>query len=501
MDDKRNKKAKLNMLVGFAYNIVSIICGLIVPRLLIGNFGSEAYGTTVSIAQFLSYIVLIEGGIGGIARSALYKPIAENDDATIGHIMYEINAFFKVVGFIFFVYVLFIASTYRFVSNSNIFDWLYTFFLVLVISISTMAQYFVGLPYEIFLASNQKGYVSNFLSIVSTILNTILVVILIFLRMDLIWVKLISASVFVIKPIFLKMYYRKKYGYTIKKDNEKKYLTQKATGVGQHIAYFFHSNTDIFLLTIFSGGVDVAIYSVYYMVTSKIQGLIVSMISGDEAYFGSLIARKEKNELIKTFNFYEVIVSILTIVLFGTSMVLIYYFVGIYTKDIKDANYLVPYFGYLLIISAVIYCWRIPYNSIVIAAGHFKQTKIASYGEALLNIIISIILVINFGLVGVAIGTIISVMFKYLYYIIYLTKNILKKPIIEYIKRLVINSITLIFIFICENAFLENINIENYFGFMIVGLILVIINLIIGMLVNFIFYKKDFKNTIARLKS
>lgn len=66
----------------------------IVPRLMIGTFGSEAYGATSSITQFLAYITLLEAGIGGVARSALYKPLADNDDYMISAVVCEIKRFF-----------------------------------------------------------------------------------------------------------------------------------------------------------------------------------------------------------------------------------------------------------------------------------------------------------------------------------------------------------------------------------------------------------------------
>jgi uracil permease len=64
---------------------------------MIGEFGSEAYGATTSITQFLAYITLLEGGIGGVARAVLYKPLAQRDMDTIGAIIGEIRKFFSVI--------------------------------------------------------------------------------------------------------------------------------------------------------------------------------------------------------------------------------------------------------------------------------------------------------------------------------------------------------------------------------------------------------------------
>ena len=40
-------------------------------------YGSDVNGLVSSITQFLGYIALVEGGVGGVIRAALYKPLAK----------------------------------------------------------------------------------------------------------------------------------------------------------------------------------------------------------------------------------------------------------------------------------------------------------------------------------------------------------------------------------------------------------------------------------------
>ncbi len=47
-------------------------------------------------------------------------------------------------------------------------------------------------------------------------------------------------------------------------------MTQKLTGLSQHIAYFLHSNTDVAGLTFLTNLSMVAVYSVYHMVVNSI---------------------------------------------------------------------------------------------------------------------------------------------------------------------------------------------------------------------------------------
>ncbi len=56
----RSKKAILNIITSLLLQVVVLICGFIVPKLIITNFGSDVNGLISSITQFLAYISLLE---------------------------------------------------------------------------------------------------------------------------------------------------------------------------------------------------------------------------------------------------------------------------------------------------------------------------------------------------------------------------------------------------------------------------------------------------------
>ena len=60
----RGRQALLNTVSQLSVEFVAIVCGLILPRLIINTFGSTYNGLTNSISQFLSYAVLLRSGIG-----------------------------------------------------------------------------------------------------------------------------------------------------------------------------------------------------------------------------------------------------------------------------------------------------------------------------------------------------------------------------------------------------------------------------------------------------
>ena len=109
----RTRRAKWNIASSLMAQAVSAACGLIVPQLMIRTFGSELFGATASIANFLAYISLIEGGIAGVARAALYKPLADGDIKAVSGVYHEITRFFRTIGIVFVIYSVCLASCYR----------------------------------------------------------------------------------------------------------------------------------------------------------------------------------------------------------------------------------------------------------------------------------------------------------------------------------------------------------------------------------------------------
>lgn len=501
MTDNRTNRAKKNIVTSLASQLVVLLCGIVVPRLMIGAFGSEAYGATTSIAQFLAYITLLEGGIGGVARAVLYKPLAQMDMQTIGAIMAEIKRFFRVIAWIFAVYVLVLACGFQSISHIEGMDWLTTFIQVIVISISTFGQYFIGISNSILLQAAQKTYITNVVSIGATVINTLSTIVLIFLDCSLITVKLASSCIFFLRPVVLWLYVRKHYPTAkVRTVKGKNYLTQKWTGLGQHIAFFLHSNTDIAVLTVLADLRTVAVYSVYNMVISHMQSLALSFVSGMEAVFGDMLARHEEETLQNTFRRYETIISVASVVLFSATAVLIVPFIKLYTAGVTDAEYVQPLFAVLLVLTALSYCLRQPYHAVIIAAGHFKQTRAAAYGEAALNIGLSLLLVSRYGLVGVAAATLLATWFRFLYYVVYLSGNILRRKASLFVRRFLINGGTVLINFAVGSWIVSRFTVTNYLIWAICGVIVAVVLGALTLGVNMFLFRDDCLDFVRKLK-
>ena len=492
----RTKKAVINTMTSIIAEIVSIVCGLILPRLILGAFGSSYNGITSSITQFLSCIVLLRAGVGSVTRAALYNPLAQKDRNEISGIVNATAIFMKKVALIYVGALLVFACIYPlFVRDS--FDWIFSATLVLIIGSSTFVDNYFGIAYQMLLQADQKNYINTIPQIITTILNTIVAAILIHCGAGIHFVKLGSALVYFIRPLFLSYYVKRKYKIDSGVTPNNSAISQRWDAFAQQAAAFVNNNTDVIVLTMFANIKEVSVYTVYYMVANGLYKVEQTFTDSIEAAFGNMLAKNENKTLQENFRIVEYLVFTSAAFLFICGAALIVPFAKVYTLGIIDVSYERPLFGALMCINQFLFCIRLPYHMLVDAAGHFKQTRNGAIFEAFLNVIVSVTLVIKFGLIGVTIGTFCALLFRTLQYSVYASKNILNRKYSAVLQHILLSILQ-----VCAAAISLNLlyvpQFDSYIHWIIYAVEVASVVAVILGLSSVIFYKKEIR--LLRLK-
>lgn len=489
----RKKNFVLNTASSLCSKIVSILCAFILPQLILKTYGTETNGLVSSISQFLVVISLSEFGITAVVQSALYKPLAKKDTNEISKIMVSSSKFFRKIALILIGYTFILFLLYPMLINNSFGFW-YTAILILAMSINSLMQYLFGITNSQLIFADQHGYIIDITKTIVNILNTIMCCVLIYLGASIQLVKISTALIYIIQPLTYTIYVKKHYSINYKIKYDKEPIAQKWNGVAQHIAYYVLNSTDIVVLTIFSTLQNVSVYYVYHLVLSGINQVFSIFENAVKPLLGEFWAREESEELRKYFSLYEWMIHFLVCIIFGCTLQLIVPFVKVYTLGVNDANYIVPTFAIIMTLAYAIQSIRNPYNTLIMSAGHYKQTQLNYIITAMLNIIISIITVLYFGLIGVAIGTLIALLFQMCWQAWYVYKNILKEKMISFIKQILIDISTLIIIFIVsKNIVLSSI---NYFSWVIMSIKVFALCTVIITIINIVFYHSTIKQAI-----
>ncbi len=287
----------------------------------------------------------------------------------------------------------------------------------------------------ILLQADQRQYVTHCIQIFTVSINAVLVVFLTKLGFGIHVVQLASSVIYILRPILVTLFVKRKYDLQCDVEPDDEAISQRWHGLGHHLAYLLHHNADITLLTLFADLKDVSVYAVYNLVVSSLRQLVSTCFTSLEASFGNMIAKKETSTLEKNFSAFEFSVFAVTTILFTSAALLILPFVSLYTRGVDDADYWRPLLSGLMVLSEAIYCIRTPYNAVILAAGHYKETSKAAYLEAFINIFLSLVLVKKAGITGVVLGTVVAMSFRTIQCALYLARNILYRNVGPFVKK------------------------------------------------------------------
>lgn len=483
----QNKILFYNSVMPLIYQATTIICGFILPRLILGHFGTDVNGLVNSITQFLGIIAFLELGVGAVVQSSLYKPLADNDNIAVSKVIASADKFFRRLGYILAIYVIAMLFYYPYLVRQN-FSFTFTVTLIVAISVRSFSQYFFGIVNRLLLLADQKAYIQYIAQTVAVITNTLACYILIAFDFSVQVVYGMTSVIFFLQPLTIHLYIKKYYVLNRKIYYDVEPIKQKWNGVAQHIAAVILTGSDTLVLTLFSTLVNVSIYAVYYLPMSGAKLVIMSMISGIEALIGNLWAKQDLQELRKVFAWTEWLIHTGTTLIFTLTAILIVPFVQVYTHGVSDANYIQPLFGVLLVAANSGHCLRLPYNIMILAAGHYKQTQHNYIIAAVMNIVISIMGVKQFGLIGVTLGTMAAMVYQTVWMAWYNSKNFIQWPMHKFFKQMATDIATSVLIYIVSCNII--IQCYGYLDWIILSIKAIIIAVGVIILVNSLVYRE-----------
>lgn len=494
----RKKKLLLNTITSLLFQVTTVICGFILPRLILKHYGSEVNGIISSITQFLALISFLDLGVGSVVQSSLYKPLALKDEIQISEVITSAGKFFNKIAIALSIYIVFLFCVFPFISHSA-FDWKYIDVLIAVICISTFSQYYFGVVDRLLLNADQRGYIQYTAQIATLIINTLTCYIMIENGFSIHIVKLSTSLIYLLRPVFIRLYVNRHYKINRKSKYDVEPIKQKWNGMSQHLASVVLDNTDTVVLTVFSTPINVSIYSVYHMIVYGVKQLFLSLTTGIQALIGEMWAKQELDQLKSFFGRVEWLIHTGTVFVFGCMGLLIIPFVKLYTIDVNDADYIQVVFSVLIVLANAVHCFRLPYNIMILAGGHYKQTQHNYIIAAVLNLLVSIISVSAWGLVGVAIGTLVAMLYQTVWMAIYVSRNLVRWPFFNFIKQFVVDVITILLIFII--GFYVGFEANNYLILLYQAFKCALILLVSIFIINVFFYFHQIKHVFVEIKS
>lgn len=408
----RVHKSILNAKVNLLFYFLTIFLSFFSRKIFLECLGTEFIGLTGTLGNILGYLNLAELGIGSCISFFLYKPLEQNNREQIIEIMAVFKYLYRIIGSIIFISGVIVSLSFPWIFTDTSFGLGLVYFAFFSFLGSALIEYFINYR-QLLLASDQKNYIVSSYLQTAQIIKTLVQIYLSYTFKNLyLWVG-IEFLFGIIGCILLNWKISKEYPWMKSDHHSGKLLLKKYPGIIRNtkqifihqIKDFILSKSDELFIFAFVSLSMVSYYGNYTIITTRLSQLFGRALDGVGASVGNLVAENNKEHIINIFWQLTAMRYLITaflcfsIYLFTEPFIILW----IGEKYILSHN---------ILILLVIYLYLSNIRNVVDMFNHsygLYADVWAAWAELFINLTITIVGGIYYGIVGILLGKIVSV--------------------------------------------------------------------------------------------
>lgn len=436
MEEKsRTEYSARNTLVAVISRMAAILMGF-ATRVVFTHTLSESYvGVNGLFTDILNVLALSELGVGTAITYALYRPIAEGDIEKQKSLMRMYRAFYRIVaGFVLAAGLLVVPFMNVLIKNQPDVDHL--IFIYLMYLANSVLSYLL-IYKRTLVDAHQLIYIGTLYQTIFLIIQDVVQIVLLittknFILFLCVYLVCTFGTNFTIsrKADKLYPYLRDKEVQPLDKAERKDIFKNIKAMLMHKIGGVVVNNTDNLLISSFVGIVSVGKYSNYYLVIGSIRQILDQIFQGITASVGNLGVTEDARRVKKIFESSFFIGQWL----YGFAAICLFELLSPFVAISFGEQYLFDR-TIVLVLCINFYITGMRKASLVFrdSLGLFWYDRYKSVAEALINLVVSILLAVKLGVLGVFIGTLVSSVTTSVWvepYVLY--KHHLKAPVWKY---------------------------------------------------------------------
>ncbi len=443
------KRGVKNIIFGVGSQLLIMALGIIVPRMLIMNYGSEVNGLFSSVNNLFTYVALLEAGLGAATVQALYQPVASGNRDEISAILSATKQYYRKVSAYYLICVIALSVLYPvIVDTSEITSGLFGMTDPAVVKISVglvtllaglagVINFYFQATLKQLMVAEGRNYVSSNIALIVDILLSSVKIALIQFGADIVIIQLGYFVVRILQMVLYTCYFKRHYSWVnFKAKPNKAALSQRNAYLVHQVTSLIFSNTDNLILT----AIDLALVSIY-TVYNRIMTAILSLcttVNNSLSFILGITYHKDKERYLRLHDAYNTYYITFIFSIMTVCYMLFEPFIAIYT-DGADLNYNQPYLALLFCLIQLLSCTRMVANNLISIAGHMNSTVWRTMVEAGINLTLSVALAFVIGIQGVLLGTVIALLYRTNDIILYTDRRILGRNPLKSYKPILIN--------------------------------------------------------------
>lgn len=411
--ESRLGKSLLNARVNLLFYFLTLILSFISRKIFLEMLGAEFAGLSGTLQNILGYLNLAELGIGTAVAFNLYKPIQEHDRSKIIEIVSLMGYFYRKIGFFVIGAGTVIALFLPLIFKNSGFGIGLILFCYLSYLMSSLYSYFLNYR-QIVIDADQRGYIVKAYYQSAQIVSTLLQMLVAYLWQSYYGVIIIQMLYGLFYCYILDRKLNKEYPWLkLEVGRGKEFLSKYPLILKSTKQVFVHKFKD-FLLTqsdqifvfAFVSLKMVAYYGNYTLLVTKLSQIVSAAMDGIASSVGNLVAENNKNNIKEVF--WQLIS--LRYLVAGIFVYNLYVDIQPFILNWLGAEYqLSSEIVILMLVVFFIYETRGVVDMFNNAYGHYGDVW-SAWVEGAINLTVTVIVGIKFGLIGILIGKLASIL-------------------------------------------------------------------------------------------
>ncbi len=482
----RKKKSFRNFVTSFFPYLIVLILGFVKIDVFLSTLGEEIYALNQLFFQLFAYISLAEAGACTYIIQLYYKHFVNGDKEKIKETYQGSKRFLTKVAIAVLIIGSIVSFSLGFLTNNHL-SLVYMQIVFMLFILRSVIEYLMMSP-KLVMQADQKLYKINIVYYIFKIAELVFEIGLLLMGFDYIITLLSSMLLRYLTYVFINKRVFKEYPWLRDKIAKTDVKIKGVNNMFIHrIAEAVHYNTDIILTSSFLSPFLVTIYSSYNYITKYLTDGIDLIGNSISSSVGNVVYKENREENKRILDELLVIYLVFATFLSVVTYIMINSFINLWIgeKYIFSTAALI-----LLILNFFIVIARKPLNIYFYSAGWFKETRLIVCLEAVVNLVLSILLVFKYGIVGILFATTISMLTTTFWYIPkFVLKDNLNMSLIKYFGRFILAIILAASLCFIGSHIINHLSINSFITWGLLALLVSIIVLVLLASIYYIFSK------------
>lgn len=463
-------KSLVNMEVSLLFYFLSLFLTFFSRKIFLDNLGVEFMGLTGTLASILGYLNLAELGIVQCVSFFLYKPLQQGDRQQTCEIMSMLGWLYRCIGFIILAGGIVVSLFFPLIFGSAELGMGIVFFAFYSFLASSLMGYFINYR-QILLTADQKNYLVAVYFQSATMVKTVVQIAVAWYWRDLYFWAIAEVVFGLIGCLVLNWKIDREYPWLKTDKRQGRSLLKKYPDVLRYtrqifihkIKDFMLNRSDELFVFVFVSLKMVAFYGNYMLIITRILSMLSTVMRSVASSIGNLVAEGNKERTIQVFweftTMQHLLAGIVAFAIYTLMEPLVAVWLG--PEYVMDHAILV-----LLTVFVYISTSRTANDLFNHSYGLYADVW-AAWTEFGINITVTIICGLKWGIVGILIGKIVSLLpIVVLWKPYYLFSSGFHEPVGVYWRGIVRNYGVFILSFVLALVVAARLPIDPYQGFL-----------------------------------